>query len=230
MPTDVLGEVEYLVVGETDGPRILEVYSLLEQELGVEGLEDIESFLGTVSASTDPGVVPSVMAAEHADRLVGAVVGAYLKDLNIGMVLYSAVRKSVRGRGIYSTLRASLVEDLNALALQHHRLRDRRDERRPSIDYLVSELDGDSWLREEYLGRWGAFVADCDYMQPRAQGLEARPMDLVLQPIGVHSQPSRAELVAIVREIYERVYRLADPDRNAEFRGVVQSLRRPVVP
>ena len=227
MPTDVLGEVEYLVVGETDEPRILEVYDLLQQELGDGGLEDIESFLGTVSPSTDLYAVPVVIGARQAEELVGAVVGTYLKNLNIGMVLYSAVRKSLRRRGIYSTLRASLVEDINALALQYHRPRDGQDEGRPGIDYLVSELDSDSWLREEYVRRWGAFVADCDYLQPQAQGLEAKPMDLLLQPIGVHSQPSRTELVAIIREIYQRVYRLADPDRNAEFLRVVQSLRRP---
>ena len=46
-----------------------------------------------------------------------------------------------------------------------------------------------------------------------------------MQPINRRSPPTAQEVVAIVREIYERVYRLDNADSSAHFRRVVQSVR-----
>ena len=202
--------------------RVLEGYSLLQEEMGVDRVEDIASFWGTVSPSTDSALVPKLVAFTHRGRMQGIVVGAYLKDLNMGMVHYSGVRTAWRGRGLYATLKGHLIALLNREAGRGGGLD--MPERSPGIGYLISELDEDGPLYRRYLERWGAFVLACSYEQPDAQGLRATPMKLVLQPTGRRTPPTRGEAVSIVREIYEHVYRLSDIAENPRFRRVVDSL------
>ena len=98
------------------------------------------------------------------------------------------------------------------------------NERGRDIDYLISEIDESSSLLHAYVYRWRAFVSPCRYEQPAAQGLAPRKMKLVLQPVARLREPTAAETVRIVREIYRRVYRLSDVEQNAYFRRVVESV------
>ena len=217
-------EVTVVAIDESDVLHVLEAYSLLQEVLGTENVEDIDSFWGTVSSSTDDAVVPRLVCAVYGRRIQGVTVGAYLRNLNMGMVLYSAVREAVRGRGIYATLRARLLALLNSQAGH------RRDEAFRSIrnhsemEYLITELEDGSRLLDTYQQRWGAFVAPCQYEQPAAQGLPARKLSLLLQPMARKTPPTRDETAIIVREIYEQVYRLPDVGHNPHFRRIVESL------
>jgi hypothetical protein len=105
------------------------------------------------------------------------------------------------------------------------------DARSPGrLEGVLSELESRSPLGRKYVREWGAFVLHCDYEVPAAQGLTASKMDLLMQPVSRRSPPAAEEIVAIVREIYERVYRLESADTSASFRRVVQSVRTPLAP
>jgi hypothetical protein len=218
-----LDRVELAQTSERDEPRILEAYLLLQSVLGVENVEDIDSFWRTVSEATDDGVFPKMICAQYQDRIQGIVLGAYLKDLNLGMVLYSAVSEPFRRRRVYSALRHRLIACLNQQA--SHTLAASRVAGQPvEIEYLVSEVEEGSPLYDAYVKQWGAFAAPCEYLQPPAQGLAAREMKLLFQPIANHLPPARDDIVSIVRHIYERVYRLPDATQSPHFQRVAESL------
>ena len=204
-----------LEVDDGDAPHILEAHALLQEALGPEYVEDMDSFRGTVSLDTDDAVVPRLVCAVHNGRVEGVVLGTYLRNLNMGMVLYSAVRRAFQGLGVYAMLRYRLMSLLNRESGRFHSA---------EMDYLISEQEDGSALFERYTREWGAFVAPVDYEQPAAQGLSARKLKLVLQPVAKQVPPSGDEIAAIVREIYERVYRLPNTTANAQFRRVVESL------
>ena len=208
-------DLEISHVEEGDARRIREAYRVLQKVMGPGNVEDAVSFLATVSPSTDAAVLPRLVCALDRDRVQGVLLAAYLKDLNVGMVLYSAVTQRFRGQGVYSAMRGRAVSILNSIASNEHG---------GEMGYLLSEVVPGSRLAEEYVGRLGAFVAQCDYEQPAVQGLKAKKMELVLLPIARHRPPAADEIVAIVREIYSRVYRLPDPDQSPYLRRVVQSL------
>ena len=205
----------------TDRARILEVYGLLTEVYGRGRVEDEKSFMGTVSPETDDAVVPTVVIAVRDERLTGAVVGAFLRNLDMGMVLYSAVQASARGRGVYTRLRGEL---LHLLDLEARRLPASASwPRSPGLAYVVSELDEDSPLLRRYVDEWGAFVAPIDYFQPAAQGLAERKMDLAFQPVANRSAPSPETVVAVVSEIYARIYRIPDGAQSAVLDRVRRS-------
>ena len=164
--------VRLALVDPGDTKRVLEVHSLLASEFPPGMVEDRESFLRTVSRTADPGAVPAVVGSLHCGAVVGAVVGAYLPRVNVGMVLYSAVEKRARDRGLYGAMRARIVEALATEA---------QDAGKPGVDYIVSEVERDSLLHRLYVSEWRAYTAPCDYWQPETQGLSARPLNLVLQ-------------------------------------------------
>ena len=209
-------------LGQNDMPRVLEAYALLCDVMGADRVEDIDAFLRTVSTSTDDAVVPRLVCAAFDDRIQGVVVGAYLSNLAMGMILYSSVRAPFRRRGVYSLLRSRLIALLNSTATRGKVAES--DERGIQMQYLISELEPDSELSKTYLRRWGAYVAPCEYEQPAAQGLPPRKMDLVFQPIAAHSPPNRDQVAVALREIYQRVYRMGEVGRNVQFRRVVESL------
>jgi hypothetical protein len=220
----VQAELRVLEIDEVDTWGILEAHALLQEVLGTEGVEEIDSFNGTVSSSTDGAVTPKMVRATYGQRMEGVVLGAYLSNLNMGMILYSAVRSPFRGRGVYSTLRAELVTLLSSIAARHQDGEPRSKEQGTGMRYLLSELEPSSRLCQTYLRRWGAFVAPCEYEQPKAQGLPTKKLVLMLQPLAQKTPPTREETAAIVREIYERVYRLSDVTQSANFRRVVESM------
>ncbi len=209
------GGMDVAVVDSGDTARVLEVHSLLLSSFPAGMVEDRESFLQSVSRTADPGAIPTVVAGLHCGEAVGAAVGTYLPRVNVGMVLYSAVERRFRGRGLYSEMRARLVETLCGDAL---------DLGRPGVDYIVSELQQDSPLYSLYVSEWRAYTAPCDYWQPETQGLTARPLKLVLQPFIAEGPPSVREIAVLVKEMYRAVYRLGDPGEDPSFQRVILSL------
>ena len=216
--------VQYLEVNETDTRRIQDAYALLQDVLGTENVEDAASFLRTVSPLTDNAVVPKLVCAVNGRLVNGAVLGAYLTNLNIGMVLYGGVVQRSRGRGVYSTLRSRLIDLLNGVASSRQADGSDRQGHRSKIHYIVSELEEGSPLFEKYVGRRGAYVAPCDYVQPTTQGLSAKELKLVLQPVARKTPPTSDEITTIVREVYRRVYRLSDDMLNPYLLRVVESM------
>ena len=199
--------------GET--ARVLEVHSLLVSSLPPGMVEDRASFLQSVSRAAEPGAIPTVVTASNRGAVIGAVVGAYMPRVRSAMVLYAAVAEWARGRGIYGAMRARLVEALIAEA---------RGAGAPGVDYIVSEVEQDGPLHRRYVSEWRAYTAPCDYWQPETQGLSARPMKLVLQPMLANRPPTMLEIAALVREIYRAIYRLPNPEENLSYRRVILSL------
>ena len=223
----VLAQVSLSIIEDHDSPRVREVHDLLLECLGEGNVEDFESFQGTVSPAADDAIVPIMLCATFDGRIQGIVLGAYLRNLGMGMLLYSAVRGPFRGRGVYTSLRAGLLARLASEAASSRAVGAGATGK---LDCVLSELDARSRLGRKYVREWGAFVLPCDYEVPAAQGLAPMRMDLLMQPISRHSPPTAEEIVAIVREIYERVYCLERADRSASFRRVVQSVRAPSAP
>ena len=210
------GGVDLALVDPDETGRVLEVHSLLLSSFPPGRVEDRSSFLHSVSRTADPGTLPTVVAALYGEALVGAVVGAYLPRVNTGMVLYSAVERRARNRGLYDSMRARLVE---ALAAEAHCTGE------PGVNYIVSEVEEGSTVHRRYVSEWRAYAAPCDYWQPETQGLSARPLKLVLQPILADGPPTGLETAVLVREIYRSVYRLQDPEEDLSYRRVILSLQ-----
>ena len=210
------GGSRLVVVDPADVGRVLEVHDLLLSSFPPGIVEDRDSFLRSVSRTAEPGAVPTVVAALGGGAVVGVVVGAYLPRVNVGMVLYSAVERRARGRGLYGAMRARLAEALAA---------DASDTGRPGVDYIVSEVEQDSPLYELYVSEWRSYTAPCDYWQPETQGLSARPLKLVLQPVLAEAPPAIGDMGVLVREIYRTVYRLPAPEEDLNYRRVILSLR-----
>ena len=223
---------------ETEDALILRGYALLQEAIGVESVEDLRSFRDTVSSVTDDAAIPKMICATSAEDTIGFIVGTYLTNLNMGFIAYSAVQERWRGRGVYTDMRHRVLELFDQ---ESGRVPDRaRPAGSPShaagaqgsngrghgegVLYVISELDEESPLYRAYLNKWGAVVAPCAYEQPEAQGLRARDLKLVLQPVARRTAPSRDETIAIVREVYERIYRIQDVAANASFRRIAVSL------
>ena len=209
------GGLQVVVVEPGDTRRVLEVHSLLVSSFPPGMVEDRESFLRSVSREAEPGAIPTVAAGMKRGAVVGAVVGAYLPRVNVGMVLYSAVAPRARGGGLYGALRSRLAEALAA---------DARDAGKPGVDYIVSELERDGPLHRLYVSEWRAYTAPCDYWQPETQGLTARSLKLVLQPVIAGGPPAVRDITVVVKEIYRAVYRLEDPEQDPSYRRVILSL------
>ena len=202
----------YYNLRELDAARledVLEVYSLLQAAMGCDNVEDLHSFRRTVSPSTDRRVTPRVVLAVNDSGMIGVVVGATLKDLNAGLIAYSAVKEAWRRRGIYTRMRSSLIGQF------------KEDD---GVEYVVSELDEEEWLFSKYLRDWKAMPLSGSYERPQAQGLQARPLKLVAQPVRNGTTPGPSETVALVREIYKRIYGIEDIDGNESFRRMLASL------
>ena len=223
-------------VGETDDSLILQGYALLQQAIGAESVEDLESFRRTVSSATDVAAIPKMVCATSAEDLVGFIVGTYLSNLGMGFIAYSAVSERWRGRGVYTEMRHRIVDLFNQ---ESSRLRSEDRLGGPPMGtkdttgaapaegvlYVISELDEDGPLFSAYLNKWGGIVAPCAYEQPEAQGLQNKDLKLVLQPVAMRTAPSYDETLAIVREVYERIYGIHDVTANASFRRIMACLR-----
>ena len=184
----------------------MECYTLFRDEMEAGYLEDLDSFWETVSPDTDPAVVPRLVCAMVDGSVAGAVLGVCLRNMGVGVILYSAVRPELRGRGVYGELRRRLVGRLNDAA--------QYASHEGGIGYLISELAADSPFVARYVSRWEAHVPSIAYRQPAVQGLEAKEMKLVFQPIAAIGPPTSDQVDRIVDEIYARIYRMQGALRN----------------
>ena len=187
------------------------IHALFQETLGNDAVEDLVSFRLTVSPSTNPALAPKLVEAYEGNRLIGAVLGVYLRRVNGGMVLYAGVREPFRRQGLYTEMRRALLSELAA-------------ESPTGLAFVLSEVEDGSWLLRKYLDEWGAFIAPLDYVQPAVQGLSRRRLHLVVVP----QVASKAEIIevlpTIVRELFTSVYRIAEPEDNPDFRHVVDSI------
>ena len=193
-------------------PEVLSaVHDLFVETLGVEAVEDHDSFRQTVSPDTDARVAPKLVATYERGKLAGAMLGVYLRKVNGSMILYAGVREPFRRRGLYTEMRTALLSELSK-------------ESPTGPDFLLSEQEEGSWLIAKYLVDWGAFVAPLDYVQPAVQGLARRRLDLVVVPQAASREKIVEALPNIVREVYMSVYRIAEPEDNGDFRRVMGSI------
>ena len=187
------------------------IHALFQETLGNDAVEDLDSFRLTVSPSTNPSLAPKLVEAYEGGRLIGAMLGVYLRRVNGGMILYAGVREPFRRQGLYTEMRRSLLSELAAESLT-------------GLAFVLSEVDDGSWLLRKYLDEWGAFIAPLDYVQPAVQGLSRRRLDLVAVPQAASKAEIIEALPAIVRELFTSVYRIPEPEDNPDFRHVVDSI------
>jgi hypothetical protein len=201
-------------VGVLDGTHdsVREFHALFRETLGALNVEDAESFRATTSPLTDDAALPKLVGAFHDVGLIGAMIGLYLRNLNAGMILYAGVREPFRGRGLYTKMRQSLLSEL-------------ADHTTHDLGFVLSEIEEGDWLAQKYLNEWGAFIAPCEYVQPAAQGLQRRQVDLLIVPIAKTRAEITEGLSSIIEEVFSRVYRIADTERHPDFRHAVESIR-----
>ena len=207
-----------LTVERVDNPDwtlVEAVHRLLVDEMTPGLVEDLPSLVETLSQSATCGAVPVLVCAAEGTDLRGSMIGSYLPAVNVGVILYSAVAKTSRGWGIYSSMRKLLTEAFTCEAAM-------RSDR--TMGYVVSEQQPGSSLLTAYLERWGAHEAALDYEQPQVQGLEPKPLRLIFLPTAASGPPPGGFALRVVREIYRHVYRIDDPDRNESYRRIVQSV------
>ena len=207
-------DVELCQLTEKDEGRILEGYTLLRDAMGEHLVEDVESFRETVSTATDSAVVPKIVCALYRDEMIGIAIASYLRNLSMGFMCYGAVATEWRRQGIYSDVRGRLIDLLS------------QETNGDGLQFVISELDGDSRLFRKYLHRWNALVLPCDYEQPAAQGLQITPLKLVAQPVDRRTSPDEEEVITIVNEIYGRIYRISNVAENDSYRRIVASMQR----
>jgi hypothetical protein len=157
-----------------------------------------------------------LFVAEYGRRIIGAASGAYLGNVNIGLVGYVAVTEGARTHGIGPRLRLAL-----RLAFQRDAL---RLAGRP-LEAMVGEVHGDNrWLRR--LVHHGAIALDVPYFQPSLRrGGDDVPLVLYYQPLRVprRSLPA-ADVRRLLYAIWRRAYRVPKPLGHPAFRRMLRAL------
>ncbi len=208
--------VTYGHISAEDRVRVRECHTLLTEAMGTEQVEDLASFERLLLPTTRDDVVPVLIAASRKSRIEGAIAGAYVASLNAGMVMYAGVLSKLRRRGIYTRLRAELVDALADVS---------RETAGQGLRYIVSEVEQGTPVYRKYIEDWGAYVAPFRYEQPATQGLRARPLKLVVLPIDGASPPTPSQALDIVGVLYEKIYCLPQPRDNIHYMRAAQSLR-----
>ena len=185
-------------------------HELFVETIGADGVEDLDSFRLTVSPSTKAPLVPKLIGSYDRGRLIGAMLGVFLRRVNGGMVLYAGVRGPFRRQGLYSEMRTKLLSELSA-------------ESPTSLGFVLSEVEDGSWLQRRYLDEWGAFGAPLEYVQPAVQGLARRRLDLMVVPQAACREEIIHALPAIVRKVFTGVYRISEPEDHPDFRHIMDS-------
>lgn len=159
-----------------------------------------------------------LLVAVQRGRVVGMASGSYLGSLNIGMVGYLAIHPSVQGRGVGPRLRSRLRSRFEG---------DAQTTRGSPLAAILGEVDpANPWLR--YLvHRTGAIALDLPYLQPALHGADdPSPLVLYYQSLsGPRSSLPVAEVRRILYAIWRRLYRIARPLQQPEFRAMLRSLR-----
>ena len=205
--------VECVDPTKLDSTLVADVHDLLKVAIGGRDVEPLESFKHSL-VRTDK-LVPLLLVAKKSNVLVGAMFGNYLTKLNAGMVIYAGVRSANRGNGFYGEMRHKLIKEFHAQSHAHAK---------KGVDFVISELADTSLLMEKYLHEWGAFVVDCEYLQPAVQGLQENVLNLVIQPVSIGRFEIELNMENILSEIYREVYRVDRLDRDDQFQSMIQSL------
>ena len=190
-----------------------QAYMLFEETIGSGKVEDADSFRSTVSPLTDPSVAPKLVASFVAGRLIGAMLGVYLRKTNGCMILYAGVREPFRGQRVYTRMREFLMQELASESETH-------------LGFVMSEVEDGGWLYRKYLDEWGGFAAPIDYSQPSVQGLRKRQLRLVAVPISSSAQEIRENLPSVLHDVFTSIYRIPYPELHPCFRRAVASLGR----
>lgn len=190
-----------------------QAYMLFEETIGSGNVEDADSFRSTVSPLTDPSVAPKLVASFVAGRIIGAMLGVYLRKTNGCMILYAGVREPFRGQGVYTRMREFLMQELSSESETHP-------------GFVMSEVEDGGWLYRKYLDEWGGFAAPIDYRQPSVQGLHRRQLRLVAVPMSSNAQEIRENLPSVLHDVFTSIYRIPHPELEPCFRRAVASLGR----
>lgn len=170
-----------------------------------------------------------LFVAEYGGATVGAATGAYLGNVNVGLIGYVAVTAAARSHGIGPRVRWAL------------RLAFQRDARRlvgRPLEAIMGEVRPDNpWLRR--LVRAGAIALDLSYYQPSLRR-RGKDVSLVLyyQPLrGPQGSIAAATVRRLLYTIWRRAYRVPTPLSRPAFRRMLRALegrerigRRPLDP
>ena len=190
-----------------------QAYLLFQETIGSGNVEDADSFRSTVSPLTDPSVAPKIVASFVAERLIGAMLGVYLRRTNGCMILYAGVREPFRGQGVYTRMRKFLLREL-------------ANESETHPGFVMSEVEDGGWLHRKYLDEWGGFAAPIDYRQPSVQGLHRRKLRLVAVPMSSSPEEILENLPAVLHDVFTGIYRIQYPELEPCFQHAAASLGR----
>lgn len=204
--------IDIRLLSEFDKTYVPVVHRLLQTSLGSESVEDMMSFKKSISRTTDPEVKPTIICALIQDKPIGVLVGSYLRELNMGFICYGAIDEEWRNNGIYSVMR-SLMKNLFIEEAGTHEL-----------EFIISEMSKSSILYANHVTRKISFKAPGHYEQPGVQGLQAKPMKLIIQPVSRCELPRKDELIKIINVIYNRIYRVTNVSDNISFKRIAKSL------
>jgi len=205
-------KIDFILLSEFEKKYVTLAYEMLQTTLGPDDIEDITSFRKSVSRSTDPDVEPKVICALVHNKLIGVLIGSFLRELNMGFICYGAIEEKWRRNGVYSFMR-SLIENLFV-----------EDAGNGKLEFIISEMSKYSVLYAKYVTGSTAFEVPCCYEQPGVQGLKTKPMALVVQPICRCELPGKDELINIINIIYNKIYRVSNVTDNSSFKRIVKSL------
>ena len=194
---------------------IVQGHRLLKQTMESGYVENLESFLKTVSPCTDTFVKPHVIGAFHKGVLIGLVVGSYLVKADVGFVSYAAVDSKWRQNKVYSNLRKTLISTFQYDA-------DNQPDSR--LSYVASEMIRNSLLFKSITSHDDMFVLPCDYEQPATQGLLSKQLEFLVQSISGKIPHNLNEILCILKEVYRGIYRIPDYESNITFKKLRASL------
>lgn len=158
-----------------------------------------------------------LVVAELGGRVIGAASGTYLGNVNTGVIGYLAVASSARGLGIGPGLRGRLRSLFQA---------DARVIRREPLTAVIGEVRRDNpWLKT-LVRRERVIALDFAYYQPQLHEND-HPVPLVLYYESLDRRRRRLSADLLRRLLYttwRRVYRIARPMADREFKRMVKAL------
>lgn len=206
-------------VVDIDDPALRGAYRLLEEQFHREErveFNDWTSTLGEMSAGLLTDITWHLFVAQQGDDIVGFVSGAYLGNVNIGVIGYLASVAEVRSRGIGTRLRARLRKQFERDALHI---------RGEPLQAIIGEVALDNpWLRT-LAARDNVLVLDFRYFQPGLYaGDRASPFALYYESLREpRTRIPVAELRRILYTVWRRVYRISRPLERPAFRAMLRS-------
>jgi hypothetical protein len=198
-----------------------EAHALFVRRIGADMVEDEASFLLSAGVDT-PDWIPALSIARIDGEMAGALLGGLLPGVSMLSLPYTAVDERFEGRGVYTTMKPALIDELRAMA---------RARGLPVPIANVSEETPDSDHFRHKVVRGNAVVLPLAYAQPAVQGLEECPLALTYEPL----TPAMPTLTpdgckAIVRAVFRGLYRIPNPDDHPTFRRIIASIAAPSGP